>query len=112
MSLYWYGLCAVFLLVFHVHCLFSCKLLLYLSSTITPSIPPLTLPFVCYYWVHFVGIEISGNICDGSMEGIRLSMGSSYNKIFDNEVVNTIDRELLPSPLHILSGHFVFFTIC
>lgn len=38
-------------------------------------------------------IEISDNVCIDSEEGIRLSMGSSYNKIFDNEVVNTKGRE-------------------
>lgn len=37
---------------------------------------------------------MSGNVCDGSTEGIRLSMGSSYNKIFDNQVLNTTEREL------------------
>ena len=39
------------------------------------------------------GIEVSDNICDGNVEGIRLSMGASYNKIFDNMVLNTEGRE-------------------
>ncbi|CAM9164983.1 unnamed protein product [Sphacelaria rigidula] len=39
-------------------------------------------------------IEVSGNTCDGSEQGIRLSMGSSNNKIFDNKVINTVDRAI------------------
>lgn len=38
-------------------------------------------------------IEISDNVCDKNLEGIRLSMGSSYNKIFDNEVTDTVGSE-------------------
>ncbi|CAM9575969.1 unnamed protein product, partial [Hapterophycus canaliculatus] len=39
-------------------------------------------------------IEISDNVCTDNEEGIRLSMGSSYNKIFDNTVINTAGRKL------------------
>ncbi|CAM9170241.1 unnamed protein product [Scytosiphon promiscuus] len=39
-------------------------------------------------------IEISDNLCTGNQEGIRLSMGSSYNKIFDNRVVDTTGRSI------------------
>ncbi|CAB1118834.1 MEP7d [Ectocarpus sp. CCAP 1310/34] len=38
-------------------------------------------------------IEISDNLCTNNEEGIRLSMGSSYNKIFDNQVIDTAGRE-------------------
>ncbi|CBJ26769.1 Mannuronan C-5-epimerase [Ectocarpus siliculosus] len=40
------------------------------------------------------GIEISDNVCTDNEEGIRLSMGSSYNKIFDNQVIDTAGRSL------------------
>eukprot|EP00903_Cladosiphon_okamuranus_P015200 g14050.t1 len=39
-------------------------------------------------------IEISDNVCENNAEGIRLSMGSSNNKIFDNVVTNTEGRSL------------------
>ncbi len=42
-------------------------------------------------------IEISDNVCTDNAEGIRLSMGSSYNKIYDNEVINTNGREFGPT---------------
>lgn len=41
----------------------------------------------------FADIEISDNYCIDNEEGIRLSMGSSYNKIFDNTVLNTTGSE-------------------
>lgn len=40
-------------------------------------------------------IEVSDNLCDGNLEGIRLSMGSSDNKIFDNKVLNTRGSKLV-----------------
>ncbi|CAN0091526.1 unnamed protein product [Ectocarpus sp. 6 AP-2014] len=39
-------------------------------------------------------IEISDNLCTQNEEGIRLSMGSSYNKIFDNKVIDTAGRSI------------------
>ncbi|CAN0177951.1 unnamed protein product, partial [Laminaria digitata] len=46
----------------------------------------------CIALFESFGIEVSDNVCDGNLEGIRLSMGASYNKIFDNKVLNTGDR--------------------
>ncbi|CAM9858476.1 unnamed protein product, partial [Ectocarpus fasciculatus] len=39
-------------------------------------------------------VEISDNLCTDNEEGIRLSMGSSYNKIFDNQVIDTAGRTI------------------
>ena len=52
-------------------------------------------------------IEISDNVCDNNAEGIRLSMGSSYNKIFDNEVTNTEGSELNVLWLCVSAGVYV-----
>ncbi|CAB1118831.1 MEP7a [Ectocarpus sp. CCAP 1310/34] len=43
------------------------------------------------------GIEISDNVCTDNEEGIRLSLGSSYNKIFDNQVIDTAGHEIIAS---------------
>lgn len=48
---------------------------------------------VLYFF--FADVEISGNVCDGNEEGIRVSMGSSYNKILDNVVTETAGSESL-----------------
>ncbi|CAN0253971.1 unnamed protein product [Pylaiella littoralis] len=39
-------------------------------------------------------VEVSDNICTDNEEGIRFSMGASYNKIFDNQIIKTAGRAI------------------
>lgn len=64
------------------------------------------LKFVCIVVLlcGFADIEISDNVCDDNAEGIRLSMGSSYNKIYDNVVTETAGSEPLFSIVVLVHG--------